>query len=60
MRWTHQYFSTHMASYLAFHAMVSFCDKCMADFFVQKRFHNLSGSQIETVELLSTKIAFIN
>jgi RNA recognition motif-containing protein len=35
-------------------AVVSFRDECVADFFVQKRFHDfLLGSQIETVELLS-------
>lgn len=34
-------------------AMVSFRDECVADFFVQKRFHDFRGSQIETVELLS-------
>lgn len=34
-------------------AMVSFRDECVVDFFVQKRFHEFLGSQIETVEFLS-------
>ena len=34
-------------------AMVSFRDECVVDFFVQKRFHEFSGSRIETVEFLS-------
>ena len=38
-------------------AMVSFLDECVADFFAQRRFHDFFGTQIETVELLSTEIA---
>lgn len=38
-------------------AMISFCDKWTSNFFIQQRFHNFFGFQIETVELLSTEIA---